>query len=54
MINLKKNDKFIIIIAVVIIIISGIGIAAYNPPEYEGEEKPVVSVNNYSIDKWRG
>jgi len=33
MINLKKNDKLIIIIAVAVVIVAGIGIAAYNPPE---------------------
>ena len=36
MINLKKNDKLIIIIAVAVIVIAGIGIAAYNPPEDNG------------------
>jgi hypothetical protein len=33
MINLKKNDKIIIVIAVAVIIIAGIGIALYIPPE---------------------
>ena len=33
MINLKKNDKLIIIIAVAVVIVAGIGIAAYNPPD---------------------
>lgn len=33
MINLKKNDKLIIIIAVAVIIIAAIGIAAYNSPD---------------------
>lgn len=33
MISLKKNDKIIIVIAVAVIIIAGIGIAAYNPPD---------------------
>jgi hypothetical protein len=37
MINLKKNDKLIIIIAVAVIVIAGIGIAAYNPPEDNGK-----------------
>lgn len=36
MINLKKNDKLIIIIAVAVIVVAGIGIAAYNPPEDNG------------------
>jgi len=36
MINLKKNDKLIIIIAVAVVVIAGIGIAAYNPPEDNG------------------
>ncbi len=35
MINLKKNDKLIIIIAVAVVIVAGIGIAAYNPPDDE-------------------
>jgi len=35
MINLKKNDKLIIIIAVAVVVIAAIGIAAYNPPEEE-------------------
>ena len=33
MINLKKNDKLIIIIAVAVVVVAGIGIAAYDPPE---------------------
>jgi hypothetical protein len=36
MINLKKNDKLIIIIAVAVVVVAGIGIAAYNPPEDNG------------------
>jgi len=37
MINLKKNDKLIIIIAVAVVVVAGIGIAAYNPPEDNGK-----------------
>ena len=33
--NLKKNDQYIIIAAVAIIIIAGVGIAMYSPPEVE-------------------
>jgi len=36
MINLKKNDKLIIIIAVAVVVVAGIGIAAYSPPEDNG------------------
>ena len=36
MINMKKNDKIIIVIAVAVLIIAGIGIAAYNPPKDDG------------------
>jgi len=35
MINLKKNDKLIIIIAVAVVIVAGIGIAAYDTPDNE-------------------
>ena len=36
MIKLKKNDKLIIIIAVAVVVVAAIGIAAYNPPEENG------------------
>jgi hypothetical protein len=49
MIDLKRNDRLIIIIAVIVIIIAVIGIAAYRPPtpapfEEEIEEEKVFSV----------
>ncbi|MFO7677961.1 MAG: hypothetical protein R6V50_06240 [Thermoplasmatota archaeon] len=36
MIHLKKNDKIIVIVGVVILIIAGIGIAMYSPTEHLG------------------
>ena len=41
MINLKKNDKLIIIIAVAVVVVAGIGIAAYTPQKIT-EDTPVV------------
>ncbi len=38
MINLKKNDKLIILIAVAVIVIAGIGIALYEAPEDNGDD----------------
>ena len=49
MIHLKKNDKIIIVIAVAIIIVAGVGIAMYNPPEEtitEGENEK----NTYLVE----
>ena len=37
MIMLKKNDKIIILIAVVVLIVAAIGIAAYNAPEDDND-----------------
>jgi hypothetical protein len=50
MINLKRNDKLIIIVAVAVIILAAIGIAAYNPPE-NGIIKPLLGTdeNSYLI-----
>jgi hypothetical protein len=50
MINLKRNDKLIIIIAVIIIIISGIGIAAYNPPSVDEKEMLPIDEKIYTVD----
>lgn len=36
MIHLKKNDKIIVIVGVVILLIAGIGIAVYSPTEHSG------------------
>ena len=33
MISLKKNDKIIIIVAVVILVIAGVGVAMYQSPK---------------------
>jgi hypothetical protein len=56
MIHLKKNDKIIVIVGVVILLIAGIGIAVYSPaeqmeiPHYnpDGMYTYDVSWNNYS------
>ena len=33
MISLKKNDKIIVIVAVVILVIAGVGVAMYQSPK---------------------
>lgn len=52
MINLKKNDKLIIIIAVAVVIIAGIGIAAYNPPDDKGGHTGGVGGNQAYTVTW--
>ena len=49
MINLKKNDKLIIIVAVAVIIIAAIGIAAYNPPKTKTDELSEIGENLYTV-----
>lgn len=49
MINLKKNDKLIIIVAVAVIIIAAIGIAAYNSPETKIDELSEIGENFYTV-----
>ena len=49
MINLKKNDKLIIIVAVAVIIIAAIGIAAYNSPETKINEFLETGENMYTV-----
>jgi len=49
MISLKKNDKIIIIIAVVILIIAGVGVAMYQSPK-STENIPQESIGEKSYD----
>jgi len=49
MINLKKNDKLIIIVAVAVIIIAAIGIAAYNSPETKIDGFLETGENMYTV-----
>ncbi len=49
MISLKKNDKIIIIVAVVIIAIAGVGIAVYTPPA-EVSTPPSTTVTSQSFN----
>ena len=50
--NLKKNDKLILIIGVVILIIAGIGIAIYTSPDTNeikaGNTEPEYISYNYN------
>ncbi|MBU0498151.1 MAG: hypothetical protein KKC68_06825 [Candidatus Thermoplasmatota archaeon] len=48
MITLKKNDKIIIIAAVAVIIIAGVGIAAYTPEDVKETYAPMMG-NSYTI-----
>ena len=48
MISLKKNDKIIIIAAIAVIIIAGVGIAAYTPEDIEDIDLPMTG-NSYTI-----
>ena len=48
MISLKKNDKVIIIAAIAVIIIAGVGIAAYTPEDNEDINLPMTG-NAYTI-----
>jgi len=47
--KLKKNDQYIIIAAVAIIIIAGVGIAMYSPPEVEEITIDDSSDSDYSV-----
>ena len=49
MINLKRNDKIIIIVAVIVLILAGIGIAAYTPEDV-GDRLPEEELNTYTVD----
>jgi len=50
MISLKKNDKIIIIAAVVILVIAGIGIAMYQSPKAPTEFSSLVTTeNSYNV-----
>lgn len=49
MINLKRNDKIIIIVAVIVLILAGIGIAAYTPEDV-GDRLPERDVLTYIVD----
>jgi hypothetical protein len=50
MISLKKNDKIIVIVAVVILIIAGVGIAMYQSPKTSSVlPSTITSENNYDV-----
>jgi hypothetical protein len=49
MINLKKNDKLIIIIAIVVIIIAAIGIATYSSPDTTINGPLMTGENMYTV-----
>ena len=49
MINLKKNDKLIIIVAVAVIIVAAIGIAAYKPTETKINGLSEIGENTYTV-----
>ena len=49
MINLKKNDKLIVIIAVVVIIIAAIGIATYSSPDKKINVSLKTGENMYTV-----
>jgi hypothetical protein len=50
MISLKKNDKIIIIVAVVILVIAGVGVAMYQSPEAPKDYSSLItSEKNYDV-----
>jgi len=50
MISLKKNDKIIIIVAVVILVIAGVGVAMYQSPEAPTNYSSLItSEKNYDV-----
>lgn len=50
MINLKKNDKIIIIAAIAVIIVAAIGIAIYNPTEEKTGSNTNKNMMQYSVN----
>lgn len=52
MVSLKKNDKIIVIIAVAVLVIAGIGIAAYTPPPIDINGSYTASETTYHVS-WR-
>jgi hypothetical protein len=50
MISLKKNDKLIILVGVIVIIVAAIGIAVYNQPEVEEITEKIVTEKYYDIE----
>jgi hypothetical protein len=52
MISLKKNDKIIVIIAVIVLVAAGIGIAAYIPPKTEDIDNIVATNGNSYHVSW--
>jgi len=50
MISLKKNDKIIVIVAVVILVIAGVGVAMYQSPKTpSGPPSTITSEKNYDV-----
>mgnify|MGYP006283266883 FL=1 len=55
--NLKKNDKIILIVGVVILVVAGVGIALYSAPESEenvGEPSDEVMTYTYTWEQHMG
>lgn len=50
MISLKKNDKIILIVAVVILVIAGVGVAMYQSPESPDDLNSLITTEkNYNV-----
>ncbi|MEM4257783.1 MAG: hypothetical protein QXL17_01350 [Candidatus Thermoplasmatota archaeon] len=49
MVSLKKNDKIVIIIGVLVLVIAGVGIAVYVPPEKTNNEHTPPGETTYQV-----
>jgi hypothetical protein len=49
MISLKKNDKIILIVAVVILVVAGVGVAMYQSPEPPNVDSLLTTEKSYNV-----
>jgi len=49
MISLKKNDKIVVLVAIIIIVIAGVGVAMYQSPNAPSDFSSLIMEKNYDV-----